>query len=1458
MTSDPENHPAPPPSPPSSNADNDNIESLRTQIAQLGKVNEALKERVKKSVNASGDIHALFENNILLQTEIDRQTLVLRQAKEAAEAASRAKSEFLASMSHEIRTPINGVLGSLELLNRFDLSARQQRFVDDAMRSGEALLAVITDILEFSRIETNEITIDSAPVDIHDLIDDAVTMVGHKARQKGVEILVDVGWHARRRVLGDGPRLRQILVNLIGNAVKFTDRGMVSITVDFAPGGSDAADGVLHCSIEDTGIGLDPGQAEQLFAAFAQADTSLTRLHHGIGLGLTISKRLVELMGGEIHATGTPGKGAHFWFDIPMRPWGEDDIDPPAPNPLFSGVRLLIVDDHAEFSELLKLKLDALGFSVTVAHDSDTAMYELIRALADADPYRIATIDELMPDVSGTELIDRIRATSGLEQTRLLMLTGVEQMIAEAEGGPKADRILNKPARDADIVAALERLIRMDSGPGTRRQIQTRTYIASPKVLVAEDNLVNQHVVVAQLEALDCRVEVVGNGALAEEAMRNDHYDLVLMDCHMPVMDGMTATRQIRATGDATTPIVALTADVRSGVREHCVEAGMNDYLPKPFKGDELRAILEKWLPARKPDTSRPVAKRGGIPSGPNADADLADVFQPKALADLRHLSLQLGRDVHSNAITQFIGETPNQISAMRDALTNCDIETLGRIAHTLKSSSRTLGGVAMPDSCAALEAACRADQRETSATALAAHVERIAAQFEALTPHLRKALETLALPELDDTHAGSGLSRGQADNSEQALILVVDDDPFFLDTTSATLEAAGFKVEQADSGKAALAWARRNVADLVLLDAVMADLDGFTVCREIRALWEHEDPPILMVTGLEDVESVEDAFEAGAEGFITKPVNYPILVHRVRFQLRAAQDQRQLRDSREKLNRAQEVARLGYWRWVVGSDLFEVSEHLQKMAGIPVGSRNIHLRDYLELVRAEDRRKIERTIRAAATGAAQDAMDFQMASAEPDEAPTLYQTLTFSEEDGGTVVGIVQDVSEQRAAEAMIRNLAYTDTLTGLRSRGYFQNYLESYIAAALRHGERFGLLYMDLDGFKDINDSMGHDIGDQLLKVIAGRLQKELRESDVAARLGGDEFCILVDDLDTDYLAASVAERFLSCINEPVKLGNSEVNPRVSIGIAHFPRDGRDVSTLMKAADSAMYAAKQAGKHRYAFYEPNMTADAERRLRLEQDLRQAVAREEFILHFQPQIELGSRRMAGVEALVRWQHPTRGMVPPGEFIEVAERIGFIDTLGEWVMRAACKQMVDWMRDGVSGFRIAVNVSPTQFRKEGFINMVRDILESTGCPPHLLELEVTESAFQAGAESSLLVFEALHNLGVKIAIDDFGTGYSSLASLKHIPLNYLKIDRVFVQDVLSDGNAATLLATIVRLGHALGYEVIAEGVETLEQVQVLYGMDCDYIQGFYFSRPVGAEQVPLLAVHNFAPEQAGP
>lgn len=448
----------------------------------------------------------------------------------------------------------------------------------------------------------------------------------------------------------------------------------------------------------------------------------------------------------------------------------------------------------------------------------------------------------------------------------------------------------------------------------------------------------------------------------------------------------------------------------------------------------------------------------------------------------------------------------------------------------------------------------------------------------------------------------------------------------------------------------------------------------------------------------------------------------------------------------------------------------------------------------------------------------------------------------------------IARDFAElQKAIKdyvSSIRKMAYYDMLTGAASRAYLNQRLNEMIGTATRRGEGFSLFFVDLDAFKDVNDSLGHDAGDQLLIEVANRLADAARHSDFVARLGGDEFCLLLEDVCDEADIAIVAERCIRSIEKPVTINGKTFRPQASIGISRFPADGTDARELMQAGDNAMYAAKVAGHHRFEFFRNEMTQKAADRLTIAQELRAAFQNEEFVLFYQPQVDVKNGAISGWEALVRWQHPERGMVPPDEFIPEVERLGLITELGNWVIREACSQLAAWKKAGLADLRVSVNVAPRQLSDKNLFYSVSQALSSADIDPSQLELEVTETGIQ-NAPDAREVLERLKSLGIRVAIDDFGTGYSSLGSLKHLPIDRLKIDRSFVRDMASNSQDAVLLGTIMALGHALKFDIVAEGVEELEQVQILQGLDCDLVQGYYFSRPLPPGDVPAVAARSF-------
>ena len=432
--------------------------------------------------------------------------------------------------------------------------------------------------------------------------------------------------------------------------------------------------------------------------------------------------------------------------------------------------------------------------------------------------------------------------------------------------------------------------------------------------------------------------------------------------------------------------------------------------------------------------------------------------------------------------------------------------------------------------------------------------------------------------------------------------------------------------------------------------------------------------------------------------------------------------------------------------------------------------------------------------------------------------------------------------IMEREKSQKYIKKLAYSDILTNLPNRASFYQLLESLTNSSNRKEQRFAVLYIDLDDFKNVNDSLGHDVGDILLKEIANRLKEVSRDDDFTARLSGDEFCLLIKDINDDYDAAYVAKRCLDVLSKPLLLSNRNFTPACSIGIAHYPDDANDIDTLLKAADTALYFSKENGKNKYSFYTPELTIKAERLFQVEQYLREAIEKEELTLVYQPQINIKTNKLIGVEALSRWNHPVLGEVSPVEFIPIAEKLGLIKQLTKWVLKKASTQAVQWSDLGYPNIRMSVNISPTHFLDKDLVELIRTTIENTGIIPSNLELEVTENVVHTD-EENLSIFKDLKALGVIIAIDDFGTGYSSFASLKHLSIDCIKLDKFFIDDMLHDEESQHLVKAMIQLGHSLKQGVIAEGVETKQQAEMLKELNCQAIQGYFFSKPLISENM---------------
>lgn len=452
------------------------------------------------------------------------------------------------------------------------------------------------------------------------------------------------------------------------------------------------------------------------------------------------------------------------------------------------------------------------------------------------------------------------------------------------------------------------------------------------------------------------------------------------------------------------------------------------------------------------------------------------------------------------------------------------------------------------------------------------------------------------------------------------------------------------------------------------------------------------------------------------------------------------------------------------------------------------------------------------------------------------------------------------------RDVQGRLHDLAFNDTLTGLANRVQFMDRFAQTLGTVLRHGHKAALLFIDLDNFKRINDSLGHGVGDELLRTVAERLRRCLRGTDslarpsllgLAARLGGDEFTVILPEIQKNESAATVARRIVEHLSQPMDLGRHRVQVTASIGIALIPQDGDTVETLLKNADLAMYAAKRAGSNTYGFFQNSMTVLAQQRFSLENQLRQAVARNELSLHYQPQFDLLTGRLSGMEALLRWNSPELGEIPPKEFIPIAEDCGLIVSIGEWVLRTACAQAATWIAQGLEVPRVAVNVSVHQLVHVHFLDMVRDVLAQTGLEPSRLEIEITEGLLAVKPETVLAVLRGLRALGTQVAIDDFGTGYSSLSRLKELPVDCLKLDGTFIRDINNGKPDQAMLDAMIAMAAGLGLRVIAENVETPQQSSFLRDRNCPGVQGFHYSLPMPQDQAEAFLRGEKTPIEPG-
>lgn len=717
--------------------------------------------------------------------------------------------------------------------------------------------------------------------------------------------------------------------------------------------------------------------------------------------------------------------------------------------------------------------------------------------------------------------------------------------------------------------------------------------------------------------------------------------------------------------------------------------------------------------------------------------------------------------------------------------------------------------------------------------------------------------------------------ARDDDDLPGQPRVLLVDDDEVNLLLTSIALRERGFDITEATGGEQAMRILTEWLPDVVVLDAMMPGLDGFETCRQLRQLPGFESLPVLMLTGLDDDASITRAYEAGATDFFVKSTQWSLLSGRLRYLLRSARTRLELERNKSRLARAQDLARMGSFDWKRGHGGPVFSAEGLRVFGL-APDESLPFRTLLRMLPAEDRAGLLTVLREVIKHSSVLATDVPVTLLDGRQRIVHVEAEPEFNEHGNLIgyTGIVQDVTDRRMAEDKIKHLANFDGLTGLPNRRQLIWRTERALEHARRLGHQVALLLIDLDRFKVINDTLGHGAGDELLMEVSRRLRSCVRHSDqvmessleamgsrshrtleAVGRLGGDEFVALLPEVSDERDAERVAKRILDLMREPIFVGGQECFVTASVGIALYPRDGGTMADVLRNADVAMYAVKSAGRNNATLYSPMLAGKGREKLALETDLHKALEREELVLHYQPKIDVRSARMIGAEALMRWRRGGQ-LVPPGDFIPLAEETGLINPFSEWAIKEAARQAREWQDSFGFAESIAVNLPSRLFERTDLVEHIHNAVSTYGVPHHSIQLEITETGLMKELQSVIPSLHRLNEIGVEISIDDFGTGYSSLAYLTTLPISELKIDRSFVRDLGLTPASTAIVKAIISLARALGLRVVAEGVESLRQMEALHKEGCWLMQGFLFSRPQPAEDVEAWLQQTVLPRKA--
>ena len=1227
---------------------------------------------------------------------LEKRENSLKIARDQALESAKAKGEFAANVSHELRTPINGILGMLELLNDMGLTRKQAEYIETAENSGESLLKLIDEILDFSKNESGQSSLQVKTFSLPKILEDVVSLLSPQAQQKQLDIAYINSVDAPTNLIGDGEKIKQVLLNLSGNAIKFTKSGDIGIDVSVKEIEQDRI--LLRFSVKDTGIGISNDAQSRIFEAFSQADASTTRSYGGTGLGLSISRQLILLMGGEIGVNSETGVGSEFWFELPLLRAHQTAHQKQKNEPIGFNRRVLIIDDSALNLRLIESLLHQEPCDYKLCQNSLDGLDLFQQAAESNEPFDLVLVDEQLKNSKGIEIIRKMALSDKLKLTQFVLMTHRLNSSPTQQSGLVVSYYLRKPIQRSDFYSCLNRLMRVTQDLTEIPVIQpintqnNDTY--EPHILVVEDNRANQKVALGMLERMGFLADLAQNGKECLDAVMKKHYDLILMDCHMPEMDGYEASAKIRAlkTGSNHLPIVAMTANIQQGEAEKCISAGMDDYLPKPLKMNILRETLEKHLN---------IVSNASLTEHLHKTHIDTEIINRNSLVELH---TQIG-DVLYTMIQAYLEDLPIYLNALKESIEDNNTASFADVAHTIKGSSANYGAERLVGICQRLENIGRsgiiegADQLMAELTEESELVRHVLANEYQLSISDRPATNTENITQ---------------DPSNQPTILIVDDDRGSRISMAEVLRNEGYKVVEASDGREAIVCCKRTPPNVVLMDAIMPKIDGFTACSMIKNMPETRETPVLIITSLNDENSIGRAFSSGATDYISKPVNFSVLRQRIAL---------------------------------------------------------------------------------------------------------LVQT---------------------NHAEQRVKRLAYKDILTGLPNRAMFNERFNEMLTATRNKKKQLALMFLDLNRFKLVNDTMGHEAGDLLLKYFGERMQNCMRKGDLVARFGGDEFTIILDNIESAQTVTGVVNKIHEQLSKPFVFMGKKIYVNTSIGISVFPEDGQEIGTLLKKADMAMYRAKENGQ-KYQFYEDHMQFQVSKRLDLENDLRGAIERDEMMVFYQPQIDLKTGRLHGKEALIRWNHSTRGLINPIDFIGLAEETGQIWEIGKWVLQQSCLQQKKWLDEGHNSTPVSVNLSGKQLTHPDLLKTLTEVLVETGLEPRYLELEITESTIMENPESVIITLESLKSMGVMLSIDDFGTGYSSLSYLKRFPIDIIKIDRMFVSDLSANNVDADIVKTIIALAHIMDVRVVAEGVENQTQIDILKRHRCDIIQGYFIGKPTDSD-----------------